>query len=1606
MSRNIKNVGDKKHSGQFFLLAPVSLAIALSGFHSCSFAAPGELSDQPLSLVTSTKPNILLLLDDSGSMDQQNVITTAAQDAHDDDIDGEDSDKRSSIETDKSLLRLCAGYNALAFNPNVKYEKWSDYKGNVFDDVQSDNDTGVVLEKVLENPLDGVGTVDLSDDIYIRWDDDDSDGVYKAFSVTRNSDGEIIAFDGECGPNLKEYDSQAIVSMPTSGDDSSQSLSGTLTDSNSNDGKYSASDSGVFRINIPDDGITTDNDFITFKVNFFNVDRFENDTDSLKVYGGLDAGAPIANAITVTELFDADGNTKIPPDPYTTSTSPDPANVVSDSLELNDSSGNNANNEIKTFTVKGNQATLVFDGGSNEYTRDGFSISWIHTDFTGVVGDGLLTKEDCEGGVYHCQPVDELPKREADAPSDAPYKTQENYANWYTYYRKRDYVAKKALGDLVVDSEYRLGFATINDNGDGGVIIKDMANDIDDSLSDNQNDLLQKIYKTRTATSKIPNTEGTPLIKGLSNAGRYFTEGVSPDSDFLGTTLESVAISAEHLEANTVSTDSPALANADGGQCQQNFTLVFSDGAWSDSVSSYAGGDHDINGVESGFVGNVDAASSGDGDNTGDGDGDLSGGVYADTLSDTLADVAMYYFLNDLAPSATDSLSVNLHGDSISHQHMVTFAIGFGVNGDLERNPNIGATPEDLGLWPTSVSSSGNRIDDLRHAAFNSRGEYLSASNVEELQQSLDDIITEIGVRLDNTAAGASFSAFELVGGEFRYDTKYNNVTWWGELESFAFDPVTQDFKEIRTWSADEKMRLRGENRHVESHINGRKIITYNGNKGIPFAFPSDYLSPVVGDELSDIQIADLLTRAPHLIKEGEFKGALDNTGTNSTRNQAYGEVLVDYLRGSNTYDNASLDGTTAKGVTFDSSVDGSALPLFRNREEHYIGALIHSQPRFVGAPNNNYPDSIESGDLYSDFANDSIHKNRREMLYVGGNDGMLHGFYAKDESDVNADGGEEVFAYIPQLISDPAYGGQGLSRFALDGFNGAPYVDGSPVVGDVYVDRVDVGSSSADDLYEQQQWRSYLVGGLRAGGRGIYVLDVTNPDSDSTTISHPQLSDAETVANRIVVNEFTHPDMGHIFGEPRIGKMNNGRWAAIVGNGYNSSATGSGAAALFIVYLDAPTEPVGDNDTDGDGIKNDGFGDYSILYASQESWIQCAVEDEVCDLPESSLVRYGADNTDNGINDGTYTAVQSLSGSFTCDNDTFGDPLADASVSKVCEYSDNNGLSQPRVIDIDGTGTIDRIYAGDLHGNMWIFDVEDSGVVAGADSHRTGAASWGLHVNNQPFYTACSTDLNVYGVCPREYRQPITATPLITNNPRQVGDATEPNHLVFFGTGQYLTDLDQSDISGQSFYGIWDAGTRTAGLDRTNLTPREIVNETVVRETVGGASETVETGRRTITNAPVEYNITSNPPKYGWHFIVLPDEKERVVLEPLLFGNLLLFQTLIPTQGTCNATAGSGYIMAVDPLTGGNPGFALFGTIDSGANIAGIKISSVIVGSSLTKTDGTDGTGGTKLNVKTADGNITTQSVSGSGDLGDIKDANPGSLYKYKGRKSWSILR
>lgn len=245
-------------------------------------------------------------------------------------------------------------------------------------------------------------------------------------------------------------------------------------------------------------------------------------------------------------------------------------------------------------------------------------------------------------------------------------------------------------------------------------------------------------------------------------------------------------------------------------------------------------------------------------------------------------------------------------------------------------------------------------------------------------------------------------------------------------------------------------------------------------------------------------------------------KDQLDNNADNTRANN-----LINYLR-------------------------GDAIAGFRVRNGK-LGDIVSSSPLFVGPPRFGYRDSLQSGYPYSTFA--STWQGRTGMIYVGANDGMLHAF--------NATSGAEAFAYIPSMLFPR------LKNLASTTYTHEYFVDGSPSMADVFF----TGSPAG--------WRTVLVGGLNKGGQGIYALNITDPAATSpSAIALWEFTDTDDAA---VTGIQGHPDLGFTFSQPAIGKMKNGRWAAIFGNGYNNSAADgnastTGYASLFIVDIETGT--------------------------------------------------------------------------------------------------------------------------------------------------------------------------------------------------------------------------------------------------------------------------------------------------------------------------------------------------------------------------------------------------------------------------------------------------
>lgn len=247
------------------------------------------------------------------------------------------------------------------------------------------------------------------------------------------------------------------------------------------------------------------------------------------------------------------------------------------------------------------------------------------------------------------------------------------------------------------------------------------------------------------------------------------------------------------------------------------------------------------------------------------------------------------------------------------------------------------------------------------------------------------------------------------------------------------------------------------------------------------------------------------------------------------------------------------------------------------------------------------------------------------------------------------------------------------------------------------------------------------------------------------------------------------------------------------------------------------------------------------------------------------------------------------------------------------------NGLSTPIALDVDNDRITDYIYAGDLKGNLWKFDVTKSDPNQWGVAYRSGSTP-------KPLYIACTSS----SPCASADLQPITAKPQVGKG----GAGQTGGLMVYFGTGKYFESTDTTTTQTQTFYGIWDRCDKTssAGCDgrvsgRSSLQRQEITQELAQ----GGFN------LRVTSNCTVNYGSTAlsgavSPPctttanRLGWYmdFIQpassnLPpnsDLGERVVSAPILRDGRIIFTTVIPSTDACTF-GGTGWLMELGSTSG-----------------------------------------------------------------------------------------
>lgn len=869
---------------------------------------------------------------------------------------------------------------------------------------------------------------------------------------------------------------------------------------------------------------------------------------------------------------------------------------------------------------------------------------------------------------------------------------------------------------------------------------------------------------------------GTPSHKMIRNAGDYLMR--------------------TNLGKNSPWAEIPGTKEGNLLGCRRSFHIFMTDGSWNSSASNtsnHIDADRTSNGYKTIPPGNIDGSKIILPDNqVFDPLENESLKIYTDNWGDysndnkyninTLSDLAFYYWATDLQPSLKSknikenvSPIYNIENDEtiVSGNKKVTFSpywnpknnpstwrglttytIGFGTATDWRKNSNS-TLPQLLTwsgdtykgsynnlavgseTWPSpfcdynnkpsitgkracdgsspysTQNELGNRRTELWHMAINSRGKFYAVkSGGNELTQAFKDILEDIQLsnpvlpgEIQASGSSSSYSIAENNSGIFvsGYNPK-DGWTGWVKATS-AVEP-----QEVPCGVYADEVGNPEEQEEVEAPSAG------GGGAGAEtcWRFPS-----VVGgwEEKTTAQRLDGLTdgyvKDSRLIlgwndatsTGASFKWSDDTETYMSTAQKALlgmtssadgattknkGLNILNYVRGSNEFANSEVDAIKEEK------------PLRKRMSRQ--GDIVNSEIWYTGGAVSNFG---LSG--YAAFRNSVA--NRTPMLYVGGNDGMLHGFSAVD--------GTEKIAYVPRGVMGK------LKNLADPGYihDHKYYVDGSPMTGDI---KTGNGNTASD-------WKTVLVGTLGLGGRGYFVLDVTNPSN---------FSEAQAAATVLLDKTFgdkedtsgVDADIGAITAAPvrnpsnlqqttQIARLNNGRWAVVMGNGYNSK---NQRPALLVQYLDGN-------------------------------------EKQLKVIPATS----------------------------------------DAAGSGNAK---DNGLSAPALVDLDGNGTPDIVYAGDNLGNLWKFDLLSS-----------DDTKWGVAFNNNPLFTAKGPKTTGGN---RTEVQPITTAPIVRANNRSMtvdlGNGEKRTQsigglVVAFGTGRNLTNNDRDMNKTQYVQTLYSVTDRTS---------------------------------------------------------------------------------------------------------------------------------------------------------------------------------------------------
>jgi len=684
---------------------------------------------------------------------------------------------------------------------------------------------------------------------------------------------------------------------------------------------------------------------------------------------------------------------------------------------------------------------------------------------------------------------------------------------------------------------------------------------------------------------------GTPLRGALDRVGKYYQNnansgpwGSKPWAPPTGETP------ASHLS------------------CRRSYSMLITDGFYTDAAPAGVGDVDSTLGVK--YTHALDPTKSYQykpGDKTdvrNKGKSDKTTGAAG--TADTLADIALKYWATDLRPDLANDYGIGDASAPPFWQNMTSYMVSFGAPGKMT-DGDVGSAKAGNLNWAVPVLNTVTTIDDMRHAAHNGGGDFLTVTDAQQFATDLGNVIGSIASQ-QFSQAGVAASATDLTVGTKKFIPFYISGTWWGNLQ----------MKDIVTSSVDWQVIATDGNGQPTGATTlpapaSRKIFVWTDatKQGLDFTYTN-------------------ITTAANSLK---------GTNTNMQMSNAVTSDIIDYLRGVRTKEGAGM-----------------------RKRPAVLGDLVNSTPAYIRNNTNpqyeKLPASTPGLTTYAAYMASKAARTEG-VVFVGGNDGMLHAFGEGYGSNM---GGREVFAYVPRSV---------LGKLEALTDSGYPYahtymVDGPMMEVDAYLTTPNLtgGGTSTG-------WRNLVVGTAGAGAKSVFALNATDPllMNGKAILWEVNADPAFPVMPGNSTTSFA--ELGNVLTKAQSGITVSGNWVTIFGNGYDSK---SGKASLFVVETGTGKllKEIQTDNTTGNGL-----GGVRLVYNDKRQIIGVYAGDLKGRLWKFDLS--GATSSAWGLGNGGVALFTALSGAT---------PLPITGAPAVIERTDQPGFI-PSYIVIVATGKL-----------------------------------------------------------------------------------------------------------------------------------------------------------------------------------------------------------------------------------------------------------------------------------------------------------------------------